>query len=111
MPLIGADKGVLHQVFGLGLVAGQGSGIAPQGAEQANHVHALGVVHARYTKLLAGIIRAAVRFSAFACAGSVTRAAPGAGTGPKARGHRNGKGLKQDDTLGRAPGGAEIAEA
>ena len=97
--LVGADKSVLHQIIGPGLVARQGSRIAAQGAEQTDDVHALGVVHAGYTKLAAALIPVPVRFSAFACAGSVTRAAPGAGTGLKARGHRNGKGLKQDDTL------------
>ena len=41
-PLVGADKGVVHEVLGLGLVAGQGSGVAPQGAEQTDHVLRLG---------------------------------------------------------------------
>ena len=49
-PLIGADKRILHQILRPGLVAGQGSCIAPQRAEQADDIHALHIVHAMYTR-------------------------------------------------------------
>ena len=73
-PLIGPHKGILHQVLGLGFVARQRSGIAPQGPEQPDDVHALGVVHVRYTKLMTGLIRPAVRFSSLGCDAEISEA-------------------------------------
>jgi hypothetical protein len=61
-PFIGADKGVLHEILCMGLIAGQGSGIAPQRPEQPDDIHPLRVVHLRYTELVESLIPAAVRF-------------------------------------------------
>ncbi|ANY77366.1 hypothetical protein BB934_03285 [Microvirga ossetica] len=59
-PLIGSNKGVLHQVPGLALIPCQRVSNAPQGPEQSNDIHALGVVHDvhdPYTELIAEVIQ------------------------------------------------------
>lgn len=41
LPFISARERVLNKALGLSLVPCQGAGVAPQGTEQPNHIHAL----------------------------------------------------------------------
>ena len=59
----------LDRVFGLGLVARQGSGKTPQQTEPPVDVHALRIVHGVYTELREGLIWASAKFLLYAATG------------------------------------------